>query len=325
MATFQSRRSFLAGAPAGVLGLAGLSPATEAAAASTWQSKEKSDTKLRKMLEARIKLFKGDVGMYVRHIPSRKTVAINADTLFPSASLIKVAIMLSLFDRIEKGELEYHQYFTYDGTYTYTGKNDDILSRYKLGETIRLSKLILLMVTISDNSASKWCQEIAGGGTRINEVLAAHGFTSYRINSNTPGREQESRTWGWGQTTPREMCAALALVREGRAVDQAASDEMYRVLCRAYWNGEALAGIPPWVQAASKQGALDQSRSEAVLVNAPHGDYVFAVTTNNQENRSWTDDNDGFVLLREVSNMLWNYFEPHSGWKPVPKRWKDDR
>jgi beta-lactamase class A len=100
---------------------------------------------------------------------------------------------------------------------------------------------------------------------------------------------------------------------------------MYRVLTRIYWNGEALSRIPPYVQAASKQGALDRSRSETVLVNAPHGDYIFSVITKNQEDQSWGSDNEGFVLLRDISGMLWDYFEPRSGWKPAKMSWNWDR
>ena len=98
----------------------------------------------------------------------------------------------------------------------------------------------------------------------------------------------------------------------------AASEEMYRHLTRIYWDGEALSQIPPWVQAAAKQGAVSRSRSEVVLVNAPGGDYVFCVITKNQEDRSYDDDNEGFVLLRRISRLLWQYFEPGSEWVPPP-------
>ena len=146
-----SRRAFLsslaAGATATVVSAAPSDPA--------WERPEKPDKKLQKLVDDRIKAFRGEVGVYVRHLPSGRTAVTRPDELFPTASLIKVGIMLALFDRIERGELSYHQYMTYDGTYVYQGKNDDILSRFKLGETIRLSKLIMLMITISDNSASR--------------------------------------------------------------------------------------------------------------------------------------------------------------------------
>lgn len=320
-----SRRAFLTGVSAGVLGITGPGPDRADASARSRQSPEKADSRLQKLLEDRIRSFRGEVGVYVRHLPTGRTASVHADELFPTASLIKVSIMLALFDRIERGELSYHQELTYDGTYTYQGKNDDILSRFKLGETIRLSKLIMLMITISDNSASKWCQELAGGGEQINRVLEANGFRSLRINARTPGREGDYEAYGWGQTSPREICGLLALIRENRAVNPAASEEMYRILTRIYWDGEALSRIPPQVQAASKQGALDRSRSEAVLVNAPHGDYTFSIITKNQEDQSWGNDNEGFVLLRDLSGLFWDHFEPRFGWKAARKTWNWDR
>jgi hypothetical protein len=93
-------------------------------------------------------------------------------------------------------------------------------------------------------------------------------------------------------------------------VSRAASEEMYRHLTRSYWTGEALSQLPPWVQAASKQGAVDRSRSEVVLVNAPSGDYVFAVITRNQRDTTYGAGNAGFELLRRVSALLWRTFEP---------------
>lgn len=54
-----------------------------------------------------------------------------------------------------------------------------------------------------------------------------------------------------------------------------ASDEMYRMMTNSFYTNYALSQIPPYVQTAAKQGMVDKSRSELVMVNAPHGDYVF--------------------------------------------------
>ena len=139
------------------------------------------------------------------------------------------------------------------------------------------------------------------------------------MNSRTPGREASRAMYGWGQTTPREMAELVVRIREGMVVSPRASERIYRNLIRIYWDSESLSQIPPYVQAASKQGAVNRSRSEVVLVNAPHGDYVFCVITKNQHDERWTADNEGYVLLRKVSRLLWNYFEPGSTWKPAEK------
>ncbi|GIV60801.1 MAG: hypothetical protein KatS3mg043_1890 [Rhodothermaceae bacterium] len=274
------------------------------------------DTLLQARLEQLVEGFRGDVGLYVRHLPTGRYAALNADTLFPTASLIKVPILIKTFDAIERGELAYQQELVYRDSLRYPGV--DLLGSFKDGEKIALSKVVMLMLTMSDNTASLWLQHLCGTGTAINAWLAAHGFEHTRVNSRTPGREAARERYGWGQTTPREIAELLVMIREGRAVSPAASEEMYRTLTRTYWDDEALSQLPPTVQAASKQGAVSRSRSEVALVNAPHGDYVFAVITKNQEDTSWDHDNEGFVLLRDVSRLLWEHFEPDTPWQPAP-------
>ena len=60
----------------------------------------------------------------------------------------------------------------------------------------------------------------------------------------------------------------------------------------------------------SKQGAINASRSEVLLVSAPSGPYVLCVITRNQTDQSWGDDNEGFQLLRQLSRLVWNALEP---------------
>jgi beta-lactamase class A len=88
---------------------------------------------------------------------------------------------------------------------------------------------------------------------------------------------------------------------------------MYRTLTNIYYDDEALSALPPTVQAASKQGAVSASRSEVLLVNAPSGDYVLCVITKDQEDRSWREDNEGYVLLRDISRIVFRHFEADGG------------
>ncbi len=270
---------------------------------------------LESKIQKRVEGFRGDVGIFVKNLKTGEEVAINADSLFPTASMIKVPITIGIFDKIEKGELQYDSVLTYRDSLLYAG--EDILGSFKDGEKIALSKVLMLMITTSDNTASLWCQYLAGTGTAINAWLDDHGFAHTRVNSRTEGRQENWKQYGWGQTTPREMAELLMRIHEGNVISERASERIYRNLTRIYWDGEALSQIPPYVQVASKQGAVNKSRSEVVLVNAPHGDYVFCVVTKNQEDESWTSDNEGYVLLRDISALLWKHYEPDADWKPA--------
>jgi beta-lactamase class A len=273
-----------------------------------------TDKKLAGQLQSLTKSFNGQTGIYVENLKTGKTVAINADTLFPTASMIKVSILSGLMDKIEKGEMQYNQKLVYRDSLLYAGV--DILGSFKDKDTIQLSKVALLMITMSDNTASTWLQKLVGGDY-INNWLEANGFKAMRVNSRIPARRPIWAIYGWGVTTPREMCRLFTMIRNGKVVSPAASERMYRMLNRIYWDNTALSQIPPYAQAISKQGAVDASRSETVLVNAPHGDYVFSIITKNNKDQRWTADNEANILIKKVSALLWHYFEPGSKWQPA--------
>ena len=273
-----------------------------------------TDKKLTAQLQNAISGFHGQAGIYVQNLKTGKTVAINADTLFPTASMIKVSIQCGLMDKIEKGELKYNQKLVYRDSLLYAG--EDILGSFKDKDTIQLSKVAMLMITMSDNTASLWLQKLVGGDY-INRWLQQNGFKVMRVNSRVAGREAIRKVYGWGVSTPYEMCRLFTMIRRGEAVSPAASERMYRNMGRIYWDEKALSQIPPYVHTISKQGAVDESRSETVLVNAPHGDYVFSIITNHNTDQSWGTTNEAGLLIKKVSALLWHYFEPASTWKPA--------
>jgi beta-lactamase class A len=279
----------------------------------------RTDRALQAKLEGLAQGFRGTVGIYVRNLRTGAEARINADSVFPTASMIKVPILLTLYDQVERGKLKLDARVPYPDTLTYRyGEATDVVGYMAAGDTLPLSELAFLMLTVSDNFASLWIQALVGGGATVNEWMAAHGFRDTRVNSRTPGREAARTTYGWGQTTPREIAESLVMIREGRAVSPRASEEMYRMLTRTYWDDFGVSQLPPTVQAASKQGFVDRSRSEVLLVNAPDGDYVLAIITKNQVDESYEADNEGHRLIRAVSRAVYEHFNPADPWRPLP-------
>lgn len=277
---------------------------------------ERTDQALQAELESIVRDFKGEVGFYVRHLRTGRTASFNADSVFPTQSVVKVPILVGTFDAIQRGVLDYRTRLVYTDSLLYRGV--DIIGALKDSATIALGQVAMLMITTSDNTGSLWLQHLAGTGTTINAWLAAHGFEGTRVNSRTPGREANQKVYGWGQTTPREMSRLMLMIRDGVAVSRAASEEMYRALTRVYWNGAALAAIPPWVQVASKQGWVRGARSETAVVNAPSGDYVFTVSIWKAADQGLGTDSEPGVLMQRISAALWRHFEPTRPWSPDP-------
>src|SRR6185503_2978118 len=150
------------------------------------------DKKLLSLLEKTIQGFNGEIGLYVKNLKTGQTTAVNGDTIFPTASIVKVPILVGVMDKIHRGEMDYDQELIYKDSLLYEGV--DILGSFKNNEKIVLKKIIMLMLTTSDNTASLWLQSLAGTGTRINALLDSAGFGNTRINSRTPGREANRST-----------------------------------------------------------------------------------------------------------------------------------
>lgn len=268
---------------------------------------EVPDPILQAALEEAVAGFEGVVGVYVRHLPSGRTAALRADELFPTASMIKVPILVGLMARVEAGELALADELVYRDSLAYS--DYDLVGQLRDGARLTVRRAAELMLSASDNTASLWLQDLAGGGEAINAWLAAHGFAHTRVNSRTPGRHPDWQRYGWGQTTPREMAELLRRIVEGEALSPTADSTMHRLLTRTFYDGEALSALPPSVQAASKQGAVRASKSEVVYVHAPSGPYVFCIVTREQRDEGYEEDNAGFVLLRRLSRLFWETFE----------------
>ena len=279
---------------------------------------QRTDNKLQKKVEEAIQGFNGDIGIYVKNLRTGKTVSINADTVFPTASIVKVPILLGIMDKIQKGELAYDSTLVYKDSLLYEG--EDILGSFKNDEKILLKKVMMLMLTTSDNTASLWLQSLAGKGTRINEILDSLGLIYTRVNSRTPGRENNRTQYGWGQTTPKEMGIIFEKIYRNEIFSAAACDRMMRSLGRNYWDlNEAISQIPPYIEVFSKNGCINAVRSEVLLVNAPHNPYIFCIFTKNNKDTQWTHDNEAWTMARKISLLLWRYFEPKDKWEPPAK------
>lgn len=269
---------------------------------------QQTDKKLEQKIRQEIADFDGEIGVYVQHLKNGKTVDIQADSIFPTASVVKVPILVGIFDKISQGELTLDQKFTYDAKRTYGGSG--LMQFYKDSAQTDLSTMIALMLTFSDNVTSIWLQELAGGGATINRLMDDLGFENTKVNSRTAGREKVWEEYGWGHTTPKEIAQLFIAIRQGEVIDARHSDRMYRYLKNQFYDGRSLSQIPAEVNTISKTGSVNKARCEVVLVNAPSGDYAFSVMTKNNKDESWTQANAAEELTRKISNIIWNHFEP---------------
>src|SRR6187402_3212484 len=74
---------------------------------------QRADKKLLSLLGKTIHGFNGEIGIYVKNLKTGQTATINGDTIFPTASIVKVPILIGVMDKINRDELDYDQELIY--------------------------------------------------------------------------------------------------------------------------------------------------------------------------------------------------------------------
>jgi beta-lactamase class A len=94
----------------------------------------------------------------------------------------------------------------------------------------------------------------------------------------------------------------------GEVISKERSAEMLRLLGRNYWDQQAISQIPSDVFVASKNGAVDASRSEVLYVKGRGADYIFCICTKNNQDKSWQNANEAWTLTRKISKLVWDRY-----------------
>lgn len=265
---------------------------------------------LRKRLVARCEALRGRAGFFL-WIPGRGVgLGHREDERFPTASTIKTGVMVAAMRAVDRGELALTSTHPVPPA---SGRQPSMWSYwFRDGVTLDLDGWVNLMITVSDNTATMVVRDWLGT-MAVNRELASLGLSHTMILGNAPPEETEvqalRRQFGMGVSTPREMTTLLTMILEGRAASPGACDRMARILSHQYWDDYLGAGLPIEVKVASKSGAIGRSRSDAAIVYGPEP-FVLSVYTDGLVDQRWTLDNEGVVMIREVSKLVWNALNP---------------
>ncbi len=262
--------------------------------------------------------FHGVLGYSFHHLKRGDVLTNRGDERFPTASTIKLAVLGTAMEKLDKGELGYfdRREITPDDVRGGAG----FLQNYKPGSKVELKELLHLMITVSDNTATvmlaRWL-----GTLNVNAWLDRHGLQNTRLLTVIPDGEKEllalREEWGLGVTTPNEMRELMEQIVCGKAGSPAATEEMQRILSHQYFDEGIPSQCPPWIATGSKSGAIEKSRSEVAIVHSPSGDYVLSVYTKENQDTRWTDDNEGEVAISAIASAIWRFYHPKDKWRPA--------
>jgi beta-lactamase class A len=273
-------------------------------------------------LKARVGTFRGVLGVAAKNLDTGETVLLDADRRFPTASVIKLAVMAEVYEEIAAGRLKREARLTLAEEAKVGGSG--VLGRLHAGAELTVADLLALMITISDNTATNMLVGLVGTQA-VDDRLVAYGLKDTKLFRPTfrdgkpdvfPELEKE---FGLGMTTPREIALLMERIAEGRVVDRGTSDEMLATLRQQDVLTMIPRSLPEEAVVANKTGTDSEKvpdgkgvsrhiRGDVAYVTAPGLRYVVAILTRQVEDTRWGVDNDALTTGAEVSRMIYDHF-----------------
>jgi len=265
---------------------------------------------LRRSLDALADAHRGVVGYAVHNLDTGERLARRGDETFPTASLIKVPVLVTVFDLVEKGQLSLDDPLTVLRIDQVPGSG--VLQRFHPGTQITVGDAAWLMTIISDNTATNLLLDRIII-RRVWDKMEALGLPHTKVHSKSFLRSSSvamdsSAKYGLGVTTPNEMARLFALLADGRAVSARADSAMIAIL-DANEDGQLLQRYVGGARAAHKTGATDQVRTECTLWRLPSRVVACVLTKENADTR-WVLDNEAQVTMARMGEAIVRAWRP---------------
>ena len=266
------------------------------------------DASLRKMIQG----FPAAVSLYARNLDTGRAVGIRQDDRVRTASTIKLPIMATVFDKFQRGEARPGELLLLRDEDKISGSG--VLHEMSGGLRLPLRDLIHLMIVVSDNTATnlildritadsvnvlmdrlklpqtRSLRKVRGDGT---ELKAPSGWSQ-------AGLLEETKKFGLGVSTPREMVTLLEKLHREELVSPEASQEMLAILKRQQFK-DGIGRRLGQFTVASKSGSLDALRSDVGIVYTPQGNVALAITVDGITPTDYSQDNPGLLLIARLA------------------------
>lgn len=286
------------------------------------------DETLKTQLHALTSAHHGHVTLFAQDMRSGKTVAIDADTPVPTASVIKLTVLFEALKQIQAGKSHFDDKLTLTKTNQVSGSG--VLTFFDVPQTLTLKDVLTMMVIVSDNTATNLAIDYLGLKNiddRIQWLGLKDTWLYKKVSLPSTGpMPADQKQFGLGKTTAREMASLMerfatcnlntpssdapgSTVKPTEQDQKLCNSAMHMLRNQFYRNC-----IPRYIETedstegesniANKTGSLDEVRNDVGVVVAKNGPVVISVFTYGNQDKSWTSDNEAEVLIAKAAKVI---------------------
>lgn len=277
------------------------------------------DQQLADLVQPLIDAHDGKIGLAIKHLGTGQGFAYRADEPMPTASLIKMATMVTAYHKISDGKLSRQLQVALKEEDKVPGSGI-LTEHFSEGTQLTLRDAIRLMMAYSDNTATNLVVDQIGLPSTA-QYMNSLGLPNTQLHSKVYRRDtsvdlERSKRFGLGSTTAAETIVLLEWIDGGKVISREVCDEMLGHLYANQDRSKLARSLPAKVRVAHKSGDVNSSRCDAGLIDGPSGRIAICVLTDENADRSWSDDNAALKLIGEVAVVAYRHYYPEAFAEP---------
>lgn len=264
-----------------------------------------TDPALQAQLQSLVSQYAGKAALYATDLKTGKTVALDADTPVPTASVIKLTILFDALKQIHDGKASFADRLTLNKDNQVGGSG--VLGLFDVPLVVTFKDALTMMVVVSDNTATNLAIDHLGI-PNIDSQIQALGLKNTWLYKKVfmpapPNAPADQKTFGLGKTTAREMASVMEHFATCDAFPKPLCDTAVGMLK----NQQDRDSVPRYLgnlDVANKTGSLDDVRNDVAIVYAKNGPIVISAFTYDNKDQSWTADNAGQLLIARMAKAI---------------------
>lgn len=252
-------------------------------------------------IKEEIDKFKGVCGVVIKNENTKEYYAYNEEIVFPSASIIKLSILLELFKRIEKGEFNLEDSVTIREEDKTGGFG--VLKELDCNVNLTIKDIATLMIILSDNVATNKLINILNMES-INSTAKELGMKSTILGRKMMDGDAKKRGLD-NYTSPKDTLTILeAYLNPSKVIELSPENRetILDILKKQQCNNKLPFLMPKNVSFAHKTGELPGVEHDAGILFSQAGTIVIVVLTKDLE-----DNAHGVQFNNSIGKIVTKY------------------
>lgn len=246
--------------------------------------------------------FKGQAFVYVKDYNRNWHISIDSDIKVPAASIVKIPIMAAVFEAQEKGRLSLSDKIKLQQKDKTGGSGS--LKNQRAGKEFSMQELIILMMSISDNTATNILINLLGIDS-LNQWFQDNGLkdTSLsRLMMDMASRDKGIENY----TTAHDIALILDRFYKGKFISSKVSSDCMEIMKGQKTKNRIPAKLPADTKILHKTGLERGICHDAGIVFTPNGDFLISVLTRHEYSNSYKSRE----LISNIAYLVYKYYVP---------------